>query len=810
MKPTSLSTAVSHRILIAAALVVITAAIAMFFVRESMVKQAITNETKQAHGTLEHRIEQSMRVGELGALSFVHLPGVIKDFENKDHASLRDRFSHIADKYKQDSAFKNITFLLVDNEGKFLMRTYAKEPDSGRGKDATYRGGVTDILAGKKKTHSAVDLSSGGIVIGSFAGVEKDGQPIGALEFRSGFGNINDDMLTRNYFHAILINDLALKTYKKGAENTAFGQYHLAHNTQFRKPSVDWLGQFDVNALVENGSFQDATTRADVYPIQNALNEVIGYHVIGYNLSVLDEQLGHIDTIFMQVALLILGLIALLMAVLFVSLRQLVNRPLSTMKDAINKMSTQGTLNQPLTTQRNDEIGQMSQALNHLFGQTHQALQEANHVVQAIAQNNYQERMQGSYIGDLNELKDGINGSAKSVAFMMGELGKVMDGLSRGQLNIQMSDQVPETFRNQVNGAFKSLSDVVNNITDVMQKMQQGDFASRVEVSAPGQLGQLKDSMNASLDSLASAISEISRVLQAQASGDLTPRINTPFNGQLQILQNALNNSNERLFEVINNAIASAEQVQNGAQEVSQGAQDLNERVQQQAAALEETSATMEQMNASLQSGTQNIQEVSQVMQGVESKAQTGAKVMNDTITAMNSIEQSSHQIAEIVTLIDSIAFQTNLLALNAAVEAARAGEQGRGFAVVAGEVRSLAQKSADAARNIKTLIDESVSKITQGTRLADESGRMLNEINHSIQETSQRMQQIAAGSHEQALGISQVHTAITQMDSVTQQNAALVEETTAAAESMTDIAGQLSKDMAFFRPQSGALKRLN
>ncbi|WP_127470032.1 methyl-accepting chemotaxis protein [Thiomicrorhabdus aquaedulcis] len=810
MKPTSLSTAVINRILITAALVLIGATIVMFFVRESMVTSAIANETRQAHSTLEHRIDQSMRIGELGAVSFVNLPGIIKDFDNKDHASLRDRFAQVADKYKQDTAFKNITFLLVDSEGKFLMRTYAKEPDSGRGKDATYRGGVSDILAGKKTTHSAVDLSSGGIVIGSFAGVEKDGKRIGALEFRSGFGNINDDMLVRNYFHVILVNDLALKTFKKGAENTQYGKYHIAHNTQFRKPSQDWLKQFDVDALVDAGMIQTNQTRADVYPITNAQNEVIAYHVVGYNLSVLDEQFAHIDSIFMQVGLVITGLIALLLLVLFVSLQQLVKRPLNTMKDAINSMSTQGTLNKQLVSQRNDEVGQMSQALNHLFGQTHQALQEANQVVQAIAQNNYQKRMQGTYVGDLNELKEGINGSAKSVAFMMDELGKVMDGLSHGALNLKMSDQVPEAFRNQVNGAFSMLNDVVHNITAVMQKMQQGDFASRVNVNAPGQLGQLKDSMNASLDSLALAISEISRVLQAQASGDLTPRIDTPFNGQLQILQNALNNSNDRLLEVVNNAIVSAQQVQNSAQEVSQGAQDLNERVQQQAAALEETSATMEQMNASLQSGTQNIQEVSQVMQGVESKAQTGAKVMNDTITAMNSIEQSSHQIADIVTLIDSIAFQTNLLALNAAVEAARAGEQGRGFAVVAGEVRSLAQKSADAARNIKTLIDESVAKITQGTRLADESGRMLNEINLNIKDTSQRMQQIAAGSHEQALGISQVHTAITQMDSVTQQNAALVEETTAAAESMTEVAGQLSQDMAFFRPQSGALKRLN
>jgi len=191
----------------------------------------------------------------------------------------------------------------------------------------------------------------------------------------------------------------------------------------------------------------------------------------------------------------------------------------------------------------------------------------------------------------------------------------------------------------------------------------------------------------------------------------------------------------------------------------------------------------------------------------VQTKTQQGAGVMQQTIASMNAIQQSSHKIADIVSLIDGIAFQTNLLALNAAVEAARAGDHGRGFAVVAGEVRALAQKSAEAAKDIKHLIDESVGRINEGTELASQSGEMLNGIHGAIEEVVTMIEQIAQASQEQAQGVGQVHQAITNIDQVTQQNAALVEETTASTESLTQEADNLRQNMAFF--QTGSQRAL-
>lgn len=245
--------------------------------------------------------------------------------------------------------------------------------------------------------------------------------------------------------------------------------------------------------------------------------------------------------------------------------------------------------------------------------------------------------------------------------------------------------------------------------------------------------------------------------------------------------------------------------VQNASSEVSAGALNLSQRVQEQAAALEETSATMNEMNSSVQNNLESAKLTSRESIQVQAKVHDGVEVMQQTIQAIGAIEESSHQISDIVTLIDSIAFQTNLLALNAAVEAARAGEHGRGFAVVAGEVRNLAQKSAEAAKDISKLINESAYRVTQGTQLAGRSGKSLEEINDAIENIVKMVTQITEASEEQTTGINQVNQAIAQIDEVTQQNAALVEETSSAAETMHEQAEKLNNNMSYFNLDSQA-----
>jgi len=341
---------------------------------------------------------------------------------------------------------------------------------------------------------------------------------------------------------------------------------------------------------------------------------------------------------------------------------------------------------------------------------------------------------------------------------------------------------------------------IVADIEQVAQSMRMGIFSKRVEAHATGALNAIKDDINSASNNIESTIHSIVEVVSAQAQGDLTRELPSGvYHGAFHDLKNAMSYSLQHLRDAIIQAIGASNVVSHASAQVLQGSSDLSSRVQEQAAALEQTSATMTQMTSAVQANTANARKVSDLAHQVEVNSLHGASVMQQTISAMRGISESSRQMSEIVSLIDAIAFQTNLLALNAAVEAARAGEHGRGFAVVASEVRALAQKSAAAAKDIKTLIDDSVQRVQSGTQLAEKSGDMLGGITEAVKQVATMISEIADASAEQSQGIGQVHQAIAQIDAVTQQNAALVEETTAAAKSLSTEAQGLSQSMRFF-----------
>ncbi len=303
-------------------------------------------------------------------------------------------------------------------------------------------------------------------------------------------------------------------------------------------------------------------------------------------------------------------------------------------------------------------------------------------------------------------------------------------------------------------------------------------------------------------------IADVDNTLNRVAEGDLTAKMkdhyaqyqDTMFYGLIQQLEKVIAEMTDKLQTTVMATTHIALSVSDISTQVSQGSSDLSARVQEQASALEETSATMHQMTSAVQANTENASKVAELAHQVQGQSKDGVAVMQQTIEAMKSIQESSSKIADIVTLIDGIAFQTNLLALNAAVEAARAGEHGRGFAVVASEVRALAGKSAEAAKDIKALINDSVDRIDAGTKLADKSGEMLAGMSQSVAQVATMIESISSASREQSTGINQVHRAIADIDRVTQENAALVEETTAAAESLSSEANGLRDNMAFFK----------
>ena len=291
------------------------------------------------------------------------------------------------------------------------------------------------------------------------------------------------------------------------------------------------------------------------------------------------------------------------------------------------------------------------------------------------------------------------------------------------------------------------------------------------------------------------------------ASGDLVKRIEVQGTNEMGELADSLRHMQGELVRTVGDVRNGANAIYSGASEIAMGNNDLSSRTEQQAASLEETAASMEQLTATVKQNAENARQASHLALSASETAQKGGKVVDNVVQTMRDIAGSSQKIADIISVIDGIAFQTNILALNAAVEAARAGEQGRGFAVVAGEVRNLAQRSAQAAREIKSLIEDSVGRVEVGSTLVESAGETMGEIVNAVTRVTDIMGEIASASDEQSRGIDQVGLAVAEMDRVTQQNASLVEESAAAAAALEEQASRLTQAVAVFRIQQEQMK---
>ncbi len=317
------------------------------------------------------------------------------------------------------------------------------------------------------------------------------------------------------------------------------------------------------------------------------------------------------------------------------------------------------------------------------------------------------------------------------------------------------------------------------------------------------------ESLNQLMTTADHGMSEVGNLLAAVADGDLGRRVEVALPGQFGVLADNANRTVDQLTQVVSEIRGSSDSINSAAGEIAAGNNDLSQRTEQQAASLEETASSMEELTSTVKQNADNARQANQLAMGAADVASKGGEVVGRVVQTMSEINNSSKKVADIISVIDGIAFQTNILALNAAVEAARAGEQGRGFAVVAAEVRNLAQRSANAAKEIKQLISDSTVKVEEGSKLVDQAGRTMAEIEASVKRVTDIIADISAASAEQSSGIEQINQAITHMDEGTQQNAALVEEASASARALEQQAEQLVQTVAVFRmaqPQAVAV----
>lgn len=342
---------------------------------------------------------------------------------------------------------------------------------------------------------------------------------------------------------------------------------------------------------------------------------------------------------------------------------------------------------------------------------------------------------------------------------------------------------------------------IEKEIDSLVDSASHGDLHKRINTSdKTGFFLQLSSGFNSLLDTLTSVFTDIANVMGDMAEGDLRHKISTDYKGTFGEVKDNINKTIVNVEGTVERLRSISDDVSTAAREILDGNNNLSGRTEQQAANLEETASSMEQLTSTVKNNSDNAQQANVIANSARDAAEKGGEIVNSAVTAMAQISNSSNQIAEIIGVIDEIAFQTNLLALNASVEAARAGEQGRGFAVVATEVRNLASRSAEAAKEIKELIKDSVDKVNNGSELVNQTGESLNEIVENVKKVGDIIAEIAAASSQQSAGIQQVNQAVTQLDEMTQQNAALAEETSAASSSMSQNAQEMQNTMSFFK----------
>lgn len=459
----------------------------------------------------------------------------------------------------------------------------------------------------------------------------------------------------------------------------------------------------------------------------------------------------------------------------------------------ITKIGGKQTLLQQITWKLNDLMDQVETAQVDMY------YSMAYVTYGDFSRKSYPAGLHGGFSHALKRL----NALTKILSSTTSGVNELMSALNRGDFNKKIDLKVDGEYAKAINNAtdaMETMRMMIDNIGEVMGRVAQGDISQRIQAQGQGDFAVLKNNVNLSLDALEGSFHDISRITNALAKGDLTQSSEQFYPGTFGSVISGMNHTVENLKVMVGEIKDSGEVIGAAAKEITAGNYDLSHRTIDQATSLENITASMNQFTETIKQNSENTRQANALAQVSSDFARNGVVAVGQVVKTMDGINESSRKIVDIISVIDSIAFQTNILALNAAVEAARAGEQGRGFAVVATEVRSLAQRAAAAAGEIKNLINDSVEKVEDGSHLVIKAGKTMEDILNSIDGVTNTIKSITKSSDEQIVSIGYMNESLTQIDDTTQQNAALVEESAASAKMLEDQTVVLSSTISNFK----------
>ncbi|MDG6778620.1 methyl-accepting chemotaxis protein [Thiomicrorhabdus sp. zzn3] len=775
-------------------------------------EEAAGQHSKLLAAYLNKLMMKKSEIGLTNAVGLTFAAEIRRAAAAENQTVLANNLANIGQHYRSLSDLKNIKLHFTNEKMQSFYKSW--KPLDGQVIDDLSNRPYLQAIAKEQKPMVVNAVSSAGFNIKSIVPLIENGRYEGAVEFIQGLGSIRRDFARQGQQYLLAVSaDYALAGDKYRAQNannipvSADKKWVVGHNQHFSMEKsgaqIETLRTLDLNQLFKRGYLITPEQFHYSQPIYDFDKQLIGYHVISEPVAeyraMIAKQFEVAENTFLGILISIVAMFALFMLLLMMQVINPIRRTQRTMENAVENTDLFARIH----TYGNDEIHQMAKAYNRQSMMAQVVISEVNTAMTEVVSGRLSHKISFPFESDFGLLKDRINATADGLKSTFDIIGHAMDNLRNGEFDTPLTNTLKGEYARVIedcNFAMQSLSQAFKEINQVMSYAARGKFDERIHTLSSGDIKQLQITINQSLETLESGFSEIVSAAQSIAAGDFTQPITRPYEYTLNEAKQAINDSISSLTHTLSQVLSVTNLVREGIHSVVEGTQSLNQRTQEQAASLEETSAAMEQTTAQIRSNLDNTHAAQQITQTQSSLLADANTVMQETKTSMNNIQEASDKIKEITTMIDTIAFQTNLLALNAAVEAARAGEHGRGFAVVAGEVRSLAAKSAEAAKEISTLIEQTSGAINIGVAQVDKVGLALGQVTGETQKVLDVINEVSRASQEQSHGVDEVNRAIIQIDGTTQQNAALVEETTATTEALLESAQQLQESVSQFR----------